>query len=84
MAHTYVAEVFRSPHIARFVQGTLKLVCFLVVELQEKKLQVDSWADANLKSAQKQRVEGSPIKLVSPSGYPQWMLAPDKKSKQYL
>ena len=44
-------------------------------ELNELLRSLDSHADANLKSAQKLRVEGSPIKVAPPSGYPQWMIA---------
>lgn len=49
-------------------------------ELNEFLLSLDSRANANLKSARKQRVEGSPVKVAPPSGYPQWMVAPDESS----
>ena len=48
-------------------------------ELNELLRSLDSRADANLKSARKQRVEGSPIKVAPPNGYPQWMIAPDEQ-----
>ena len=47
-------------------------------ELNEFLRSLDSRADANLKVARKQRVEGSPVKFAPPSGCPQWMLAPDE------
>ena len=48
-------------------------------ELNELLRSLDSRADGNLKSARKQRVEGSPIKVAPPNGYPQWMIAPDEQ-----
>lgn len=42
---------------------------------------LDSRADANLKSARKNRVQGSPLKLAPPSGCPQWMVAPDDEEE---
>ena len=49
-------------------------------ELNEFLRTLDNRADANLKCARKQRVEGSPLKVAPPSGYPQWMLAPDENN----
>ena len=47
-------------------------------ELNELLRSLDSRADTNLKSARKPRVEGSPLKVGSPNGYLQWMIAPEQ------
>ena len=46
-------------------------------ELNEFLSSLDSRADANMKGARKQRIDGSPVKLAPPSGCPQWMFVPE-------
>ena len=45
-------------------------------ELNKLLRSLDGRADAQLKGARKQRIEGSPIKLPPPTTCPQWMIAP--------